>query len=39
VSGKLREGIPTNADGGKPRHGTVMPITAAECDRLIAAFG
>ncbi|NEG88803.1 glycoside hydrolase family 43 protein [Bifidobacterium aerophilum] len=39
VSGKLREGIPTNADGGKPRHGTVMPITAAERDRLVAAFG
>lgn len=39
VSGKLREGIPTNADGGKPRHGTVMPITAEERDRLIEAFG
>lgn len=39
VSSKLREGIPTNADGGKPRHGTVMPITAAERDRLIATFG
>ncbi|MBW3079417.1 glycoside hydrolase family 43 protein [Bifidobacterium simiiventris] len=39
VSGKLREGIPINADGGKPRHGTVMPITAAERDRLLAAFG
>ncbi|MBW3092767.1 glycoside hydrolase family 43 protein [Bifidobacterium sp. 82T10] len=39
VSGKLREGLPVGPDGGKPRHGTVMPITAAERDRLIAAFG
>lgn len=38
ISNKLREGIPTNADGGKPRHGTVMPITAAERDALLAAF-
>lgn len=39
VSGKLREGLPVNADGGKPRHGTVMPITASERARLLAAFG
>ncbi|TPF85551.1 hypothetical protein BW13_10205 [Bifidobacterium sp. UTCIF-37] len=39
VSDKLREGLPANADGGKPRHGTVMPITAAERARLLAAFG
>ncbi|WP_051923618.1 glycoside hydrolase family 43 protein [Bifidobacterium biavatii] len=39
VSGKLREGLPVSPDGGKPRHGTVMPITAAERERLVAAFG
>ncbi|KAB8289577.1 glycoside hydrolase family 43 protein [Bifidobacterium avesanii] len=31
--------MPTNADGGRPRHGTVIPITAAERDRLLAALG
>lgn len=31
--------LPTNADGGRPRHGTVIPITAAERDRVLEAFG
>lgn len=31
--------MPVNADGGRPRHGTVIPVTAEERDRLIAAFG
>lgn len=39
VSAKLRDRLPVSPDGGKPRHGTVLPITAAERDHLIAAFG
>ena len=39
VSDRLREGLPVNADGGKPRHGTVIPITRHERDRLIERFG
>ena len=39
VSGKLREGLPVNADGGMPRHGTVLPITARERDRLLEHLG
>ncbi|HEX5858396.1 MAG TPA: immunoglobulin-like domain-containing protein, partial [Microbacterium sp.] len=27
---KLRANLPQNADGGKPRHGTVIPVTRAE---------
>lgn len=39
VGDRLRAGIPVNADGGKPRHGAVMPITAAEREALLAAMG
>ena len=38
VSGVLRESLPVNADGGRPRHGTVLPITAAESARLLAGI-
>ena len=31
--------MPCNADGGRPRHGTVVPVTAAERDHLLAALG
>ena len=39
VSARLRRGLPLNADGGMPRHGTVMPITAEERDHLIERLG
>ncbi|QOL31800.1 glycoside hydrolase family protein [Bifidobacterium eulemuris] len=39
VGGKLRECLPTSPDGGKPRHGMVIPITAAERGRLVTAYG
>ena len=39
VSDRLREGLPVSKDGGMPRHGTVMPITAAERDRLLDRLG
>lgn len=35
---KLRQGLPQNADGGKPRHGTVLPITRAEYQKVLAAY-
>ncbi|RKS93110.1 Ig-like protein group 4 [Microbacterium sp. AG790] len=35
---KLRQGLPQNADGGKPRHGTVLPITRAEYQRVLTAY-
>lgn len=38
VGDKLRAGLPVNADGGRPRHGTVAPITEGERQRLLEAF-
>jgi hypothetical protein len=38
VGSILREQLPQNADGGKPRHGTVIPVTRAEYEAVLAAF-
>lgn len=35
---KLRVGLPQNADGGKPRHGTVIPVTRAEYQKVLEAY-
>ncbi len=35
---KLRAGLPQNADGGKPRHGTVIPVTRAEYQKVLEAY-
>ncbi|WP_433676113.1 immunoglobulin-like domain-containing protein [Microbacterium gorillae] len=31
----LRANLPQNSDGGKPRHGTVLPVTRAEYQRVL----
>ncbi|WP_214465271.1 immunoglobulin-like domain-containing protein [Microbacterium flavescens] len=38
LGSKLRTGLPQNADGGKPRHGTVIPVTRAEYQRVLEAY-
>ena len=38
LGAKLRQGLPQNADGGKPRHGTVLPITRAEYQKVLEAY-
>jgi hypothetical protein len=38
VGATLREQLPENADGGKPRHGTVIPVTRAEYETVLEAF-
>jgi trimeric autotransporter adhesin len=38
VGATLRENLPENADGGKPRHGTVIPVTRAEYETVLEAF-
>lgn len=38
VGAKLRQGLPQNADGGKPRHGTVIPVTRAEYQKVLEAY-
>lgn len=38
VGSTLRENLPQNADGGKPRHGTVIPVTRAEYETVLEAF-
>ncbi|WP_306345420.1 immunoglobulin-like domain-containing protein [Bifidobacterium aesculapii] len=30
--------LPTNADGGKPRHGTVVPVTRAQYQKVLEAY-
>jgi hypothetical protein len=35
---KLRANLPQNADGGKPRHGTVIPVTRAEYQKVLEAY-
>lgn len=32
------ENFPTNSDGGKPRHGTVVPVTRAQYQKVLEAF-
>jgi len=34
----LRENLPQNSDGGKPRHGTVIPVTRAEYQTVLEAY-
>lgn len=34
----LRENLPQNSDGGKPRHGTVLPVTRAEYQTVLEGF-
>jgi hypothetical protein len=34
----LRENLPQNSDGGKPRHGTVLPVTRAEYQKVLEAY-
>lgn len=34
----LRENLPQNSDGGKPRHGTVIPVTRAEYQSVLEAY-
>lgn len=38
LGAKLRQGLPQNADGGKPRHGTVIPVTRAEYQKVLEAY-
>lgn len=38
LGAKLRQHLPQNSDGGKPRHGTVIPITRAEYQRVLEAY-
>lgn len=38
VSDKLREGLPENTKGEKPRHGSVIPLHAEEYQRVYKAF-
>ncbi|MCJ1699380.1 Ig-like domain-containing protein [Rathayibacter festucae] len=38
LGAKLRENLPQNSDGGKPRHGTVIPVTRAEYQRMLEAY-
>lgn len=34
----LRANLPQNSDGGKPRHGTVLPVTRAEYQTVLEAY-
>lgn len=34
----LRANLPQNSDGGKPRHGTVIPVTRAEYQKVLEAY-
>lgn len=38
LGSKLRQNLPQNSDGGKPRHGTVIPVTRTEYERVLAAY-
>jgi hypothetical protein len=38
LGAKLRANLPQNADGGKPRHGTVIPVTRAEYQKVLEAY-
>ncbi|WP_336920881.1 immunoglobulin-like domain-containing protein [Aquipuribacter sp. SD81] len=38
LGSKLRENLPQNADGGEPRHGTVIPVTREEYERILRAY-
>lgn len=32
------DSLPTNVDGGKPRHGTVIPVSRAQYEKVLAAY-
>ncbi|SFR70294.1 Glycosyl hydrolases family 43 [Agromyces sp. CF514] len=34
----LRANLPQNSDGGKPRHGTVIPVTRAEYQKVLEGY-
>ncbi|WP_407359160.1 family 43 glycosylhydrolase [Microbacterium sp. LTA6] len=34
----LRANLPQNSDGGKPRHGTVLPVTRSEYEKVLEAY-
>ncbi|WP_435747709.1 immunoglobulin-like domain-containing protein [Microbacterium sp. PMB16] len=34
----LRAHLPQNSDGGKPRHGTVLPVTRSEYQKVLEAY-
>lgn len=38
VGSILRANLPQNSDGGKPRHGTVIPVTRAEYQTVLEGF-
>ncbi|MDR7187359.1 hypothetical protein J2Y46_000175 [Microbacterium sp. BE35] len=38
LGAKLRANLPQNSDGGKPRHGTVIPVTRAEYQKVLEAY-
>ncbi|PPF21659.1 hypothetical protein C5B95_04720 [Rathayibacter sp. AY1A7] len=38
LGAKLRTGLPQNADGGKPRHGTVIPVTRSEYQKVLEGY-
>ncbi len=39
VGDKMPEAnFPTNSDGGKPRHGTVLPVTRAQYQKVLEAY-
>lgn len=38
LGSKLAANLPQNADGGKPRHGTVIPVTRAEYQKVLEGF-
>lgn len=38
VGAALRANLPQNADGGKPRHGTVLPVTRDEYEAVLRSF-
>ncbi|XBH21729.1 LamG-like jellyroll fold domain-containing protein [Jonesiaceae bacterium BS-20] len=35
---KLSQNLPQNADGGKPRHGTIIPVTRSEYQAILEAY-
>lgn len=38
LGAKLRQNLPQNSDGGKPRHGTVIPVTRAEYQKVLESY-
>lgn len=39
IGNKMPEvNFPTNSDGGKPRHGTVLPVTRAQYQKVLEAY-